>query len=420
MKILIIGSGGREHAIAWKLLQSRHVNKIYSSPGNPGLAEIAECIDINPGDFRTLIDFVKYEWIDLTIVCSEQALAGGIVNAFEREGCKILGPNRMAAQLQSSRVFAKSFMRLHRIPTADYRVFSSHLHAQDYVRMKGAPIVIKTDGYCGDRGIFVANSEEEAIGALRLIMKHKILGDAGRRIIIEEGLKGDRISFTALTDGKTILPLTTVFVYRNALEDNAAGVAIRGMAASSPAPLITKDLENRIMARIFKPLQKAFDAEGMKFRGMISVDFTLDKDGVQVFDILCCFGSFDAQSLLPRLKTDLGDVFLSVVGEKVSDLVLEWERKVSVCIAVFSKEPLTKPGRGLPIKGLEEIKKMKDVIVSHENTSFDDAEVITSGGRLIDITAIGDDFREAKEKAYDAVGRISFEGMYYQKNIGKC
>jgi phosphoribosylamine--glycine ligase len=255
MKVLIIGGGGREHAIAWKLSQSRHVNQIYSSPGNPGIAEIAECIDVSPGDFRTLIDVVKYEWIDLTIVCAEQALADGIVNAFEREGCKILGPNRTAAQLQSSRVFAKGFLRLHRIPTANYRVFSSYPEAQDYVRMKGVPMVIKTDGHCGGRGIFVATSEDEAMGALKLIMKDRTIGDSGRQVIIEEGLKGDRVSVTALTDGKTILPLTSVFIYRSKSE-NAAGLITGVMGAYSPAPLITDEVETYIMAKIFKPLQR--------------------------------------------------------------------------------------------------------------------------------------------------------------------
>jgi phosphoribosylamine--glycine ligase len=413
MKVLIIGGGGREHAIAWKLSQSRHVNQIYSSPGNPGIAEIAECIDVNPGDFRTLIDVVKYEWIDLTIVCAEQALADGIVNAFEREGCKILGPNRTAARLQSSRVFAKGFLRRHRIPTANYRVFSSYLEAQDYVRMKGFPMVIKTDGYCGDRGIFVATSEDEAMGALKLIMKDRTLGDSGRQVIIEEGLKGDRVSVSALTDGKTILPLTSLFIYRNMWE-NAAGVITGVIGAYSPVPLITDEIETCITAKIFKPLQKAFDAEGMKVRGVISADLIVDKCNVHVFDISCCFGSFDAQTLLPRLKNDLGDVLLGVVGEKLSDVVLEWDYKASVCIPVFLKGPTKKSGVELPIKGLAEIKKMEDVILFHEKTFFQGAEDITTGENLLDVTAMGDSVRAAREKAYEAVGKISFEGMYYQ------
>ncbi len=412
MKVLVIGNGGREHAIIWKLSQSKHIDKIYSSPGNAGIAEIAECIDISPNDFSSLVDFVKYEWIDLTIVCSEKFISNDIVSVFEREGRRILGPDRTSAQVRLSRVSAKNLMRLHRIPTAEYKVFTSYLHAQDHIRLKGAPIVIKLDGNSEGSDCFIASTVEEAIGNLKLIMEDRIFGDAGRRVIIEESLKGDRFTFVVLTDGKSILPITSLYIYSgNELSSAAAG-------AYSPVPVVKEELRTYITEKILGALLKAFRSEGIKYKGFISADLVVNKDGVRVFELNWSFGDLEAQTILPRLRTDLTDLVLAVTDEKLYGTALEWGQNASVCVAGFLKGHLAESGEGIVVSGLETIKTMKDVFTFHDNTSFDNSGIVTPGGRVISITATGKDIKDAKTKAYNAIGKIHVEGMHYRDDIG--
>ena len=414
MKVLIIGSGGREHAIAWKMSGSKHISEIYCSPGNAGIAEIAECIDFSPSDFSALIDFVKSEWIDLTIVCDEKFLARGIVNAFEREGCMILGPDKKASQIRLSRVFTKNLLRLRRLPTAEYKVFTSYLHAQDYIRLKGAPVVIKTGGYCAD-GIFTASTVEEATDILRLIMKDRSLGDAGRQVIIEENLRGERISFLVLTDGKTVIPLTSLYIHRS--KRNAAGPVAAVAGACSPVPLLKEGFEGYLLEKIMTPLLKAFSAEGIKYKGFISADLIVNKEKVYIFELDCCLGSLDAQTILPRLKTDLMDMVSSVAEERLSDTVIAWKRKASVCVVVYSKGKPPDYQRDL-MKGLEKAKSMEDIVIFHEHSSFDDRDRVATGSRVLSVTSTGSDIEDAKTKAYKALERIRFEGMYYSKDVG--
>jgi phosphoribosylamine--glycine ligase len=414
MKVLVIGCGGREHAIAWKMSCSKHVTEVYCSPGNAGIAEIAECIDFSPSDFSALIDFVKSEWIDLTIVCDEKFLARGIVNAFEREGCRILGPDKIASQITLSRVFTKNLLRLHRLPTAEYKVFTSYLHAQDYIRLKGAPVVIKTDG-CPEDGIFTASTVEEAIDILRLIMKERALGDAGRQVIIEENLGGERISFLALTDGKTIMPLTSLYIHPG--KKNAAWPVAAAAGACSPVLFLKKGFETYLLEKIMTPLLKAFNAEGIKYKGFISADLIINKEKVYIFELDCCLGSLDAQAILPRLKTDLMDLVSSVVEERLSDIVIAWRRKASVCIVVYSKGTPPDYRRDL-MKGLEKMKSMEDIVIFDEHSSFDDGNRVVPGSRVLSVTSTGSDIEDAKTKAYEALGKIHFDGMYYSKDIG--
>jgi phosphoribosylamine--glycine ligase len=417
VKVLVLGSGGREHAIAWKLSQSRHVDKIYCCPGNAGIAEIAECIDASPNDFDTLIDFAKYEWIDLTIVGPEELLSKGIVNAFEKEDCRILGPNKDAALLGSSRVFSKNLMRLHSIPTAEYKVFTSYLHAQDYVRLKGTPIVIKTDVSPEDNGVFVVSTVEEAIDALRLIMKDRFFGSAGKRVIVEESLKGEKVSFIILTDGKTIVPFTSLHKYRR-MFNGEAGSDTAGMGAYSPSTVITRELEGIIMKKIMRPALKALNSEGIKYKGILCADLIIDKGRPYVFEFNCCFDDPDTQTVLPRLKTDFIDLALAIIEERLSDIAIEWRHKASVCIVVSSTGYHGKYQKGVIISGLEEIRTMKDTVVFHIGTSHSDKDIITSGGRVISIIATGADIKDAKIKAYNAVEKISFDGMHYRRDIG--
>ena len=415
MKVLVIGGGGKEHAIVWKLFQSRHINRIYCCPGNAGIAEIAECIDVSPNDFLAIIDFVKYAWVDLTIVGPGEFFSKGIVDVFENEGCRVLGPVKTASQLGSSRIFAKDLMRLHRIPTAESKVFTSYLHAQDYVRLKGAPIVIKTERSSDENGIFMVSRVEEAIDALRLIMKDRIFGKAGR-VIVEESINGEMVSFIVVTDGKTIVPLTGLHKHK-CIFNGDEGVNAVSMGAYSPSPILTKELETIIMEKIIRPTLKALNSDGMQYKGVLSADLIIDKGKPYVFEFNCSFGDLETQTILPRLKTDFMDISLAIMEERLSDIDIEWKQEASVCI-VISRVYSGKNERGAVITGLERIKTMKDVFVFHEGTSFDNEDIVTSSGRVISITATGVDLQDAKLKAYSAVEKIYFDGIYYRKDIG--
>ena len=416
MKALVVGEGAKEHAIVWKLSQSRHINKIYCCPGNAGIAEIAECLDVSPNNFSALIDFVKYEWVDLTIVGSEELISKGFVNALEKEGCKVLGPGRTVTQMMSSRAFVKNLMRLYRIPTAEYKVFTSYLHAQDYVRLKGAPIIIKPDGF-SEENVFIASTVEEAINALRLIMKDRIFGDAGKRIIIEESLKGEELTFIVLTDGKTTVPFTSLHKYRHVFNGDT-GSNTAGMGAYSPVASITKELETIIMGKLVGPLLKALNSEGIKYKGVLSADLVVVEGRPYVFEFDCFFGDPETQTILPRLRTDFTDLALAIIEERLSDIDLEWRQEASLCIVVSSKGYPDKYQKGAVITGLEKIKPMKDTVVFHAGTSFSNKDIVTSGGRVISITATGTDIRDAKIKAYTALENIHFKGMHYRKDIG--
>jgi phosphoribosylamine--glycine ligase len=417
MKVIVIGEGGKEHAIAWKLFQSRHVNKIYCCPGNAGMAEIAECIDVSPNDFNALIDFVKHEWVDLTIVSSSELLSKGIVNAFEKEGCRILGPSRTASQLGSSRVFSKNLMRFNRIPTAEYKVFTSYLHAQDYVRLKGTPIVIKTERSFDGNGVFIVFRVEEAIDALRLIMKDRIFGETGKRVVIEESINGEMVSFIVLTDGRIIVPLTGLHKYK-CIFNGDTGSSTVSMGAYSPAPILTRELETIIMEKIIRPTLKALNSEGMQYKGILSADLIIEKGKPHVFEFNCFFGELETQTILPRLKTDFMDVSLAIIEGRLSDISIEWRQGASMCILLLSGEYSDKYERGAIITGLEKIKKMKDVVVFHEGTSFNNEDVVTSGCRVLNITSTGANLHDVRVKAYGAVEKIHFDGIYYKKDIG--
>jgi phosphoribosylamine--glycine ligase len=417
MKVLVIGGGGKEHAIVWKLSLSKHINKIYCCPGNAGIAEIAECIDVSPGDFSALIDFVKYEWIDFTIVGSEELSSRGVVYAFEKEGCRIFGPNKTAVQVNSSRYFSKNLMRLHRIPGAEFKVFSSYLHAEDYVRLKGAPLIIKTESRLKGDGVFIASTVDEARDALKLIMKERILGDAGKQVIIEESLKGERISFLIFTDGNSIMPLSSLSAYSDiSLNDMSSNAFKPG--AYSPVPFVTKELEAIIMGKIMRPVLKALNAQGTKYNGIISADLIVDENRPYVFDLTCSFGDLEAQAVLARLKTDFTNIVLAVLGGRLSEIAIEWEQNASVCVAISGKGRPEKYQKGIVINGLEKIKTMENTFIFHENTSFRNTNIVTSGRRVITITGLGPDIKTARTKAYEAAEKIHFDGMYYRTDIG--
>lgn len=415
MKVLVIGGGGREHAIIWKLSQSRRVDKIYCMPGNAGISEIAECIDVH-NDLEALLDFVKYEWIDLTIVGPEDPLSKGIVDLFEKEGRKIIGPNKMAAMLEASKVFAKDFMRRYGIPTAEYRVFTSYLHAEDYVRVKGNPIVIKADGLAAGKGVFVAKTVDEAIEALRLIMKERVFGDAGERVIVEDFLNGEEASFMAFCDGKTVIPMVSSQDHKR-VYDNDEGPNTGGMGAYSPAPVITEEIEKIVMNKIMLPVIRGMRSEGIKYKGILYAGLMIKNGFPYVLEFNCRFGDPETQPVLTRLKTDLIDISFAIIEERLSEMELEWRPEASVCVVLASRGYPGKYEKGKVIDGIDKLKGLNDLYVFHAGTGFNNGDLVTSGGRVLGVTALGKDIKEARDRVYNAIKEIHFDGMHFRRDI---
>lgn len=417
MKVLVIGGGGREHAIVWKLSQSRLVDKIYCCPGNAGIAELAECIEVSQNDFNSLLDFVKYEWIDLTIVGPEDPLSKGIVDLFEKEGRKILGPSRAAARLESSKVFSKDLMRLHGIPTAEYKVFTSYLHAEEHIKFKGTPIVIKADGLAAGKGVFVASNIDEAIDALKLIMKERVFGEAGNRVIIEQCLTGEEASYMVFTDGKTIIPMVSSQDHKR-IFDGDKGPNTGGMGAYSPAPVITEELERVIIDRVMKPAIRALRSEGINYKGILYAGLMIDKGIPNVLEFNCRFGDPETQPVLARLKTDFMDIAMAITDEKLSSINnIEWKKETAVCVVLSSNGYPGQYRKGDKIKGIHDANRMEGVYVFHAGTAFKGESIVTAGGRVLGVTATGSDIAKAKYRAYEAVGKIHFNGMHYRKDI---
>lgn len=418
MKVLVIGGGGREHAIVWKLSQSKVVDKIYCVPGNAGISELAECIEIESKDLSALVDFVKYEWIDLTVVGPEDPLAEGIVDLFQKEGRRIIGPTRAGAQIESSKVFAKEFMKRHKIPTAEYKVFTSYTHAEEYIRLKGTPIVIKADGLAAGKGVFVCQNYDEAVLALKLIMKEKVFGSAGDRVVIEECLKGQEASYLVFTDGKSIVPMVTSKDHKRLL-DNDEGPNTGGMGTFSPNPVITPQLEKEILETVIKPTIKGLKSEGIIYRGILYAGLMIVNGKPYVLEFNCRFGDPETQVILPRLETDIIDIFMGIAEQRLAKVDVKWSDKASLCVILASQGYPGKYKKGLPITGLEMVKGLKDVVVFHAGTKFnEEGTIVTNGGRVLGVTALGKDLKEARQKAYSAAGLINFEGMQYRKDIG--
>lgn len=417
MKVLVIGGGGREHAIVWKLSQSRSVDKIYCCPGNAGISELAECIDVRQDDFDALLNFVKYEWIDLTVVGPEDPLSKGIVDIFEKEGRRILGPNRAAAQLESSKVFCKDLLKSHGIPNAEYKVFTSYLHAEEYIKFKGTPIVIKADGLAAGKGVFVASSLDEAMNALDVIMKKRAFGRAGDRVVVEECLVGEEASYMVFTDGKTIVPMVSSQDHKRIFDDDK-GLNTGGMGAYSPAPVITEELEQVILDRVMEPTIKALRSEGITYKGILYAGIMMVDGMPYVLEFNCRLGDPETQPVLSRLGSDFMDIAMAIADEKLSHLTIQWKADPAVCVVVSSEGYPGKYRKGDVIMGIDEANKMDGVYVFHAGTAFRDGNLVTSGGRVLGVTATGPNIADAQKNAYEAVGKIHFNGMHYRKDIG--
>lgn len=415
MKILIVGGGGREHAIAWKLAQSRKVEKLYCAPGNAGIAEVARCVAIKAEDVNGICSFAKENEIDLTVIGPEVPLSLGIVDALAEAGLKAFGPNRKCAQLESSKAFTKAFLARHGIPTAGYKEFTDIDDLKKSAGMFGYPMVIKADGLAAGKGVVIAENEETALKAIDEIMGDKIFGAAGDKIVVEEFLTGIEASVLCFVDGKTIVPMESAQDYKR-IFDGDKGPNTGGMGTYSPSLIFDSALEGQIRDRILEPTIKGFQKDGLDFKGVLFIGLMISEEGPKVIEFNNRFGDPETQSVLPRMKTDLLDIMNAVVEERLAEQTIEWSDRKAVCVVMASGGYPGDYEKGKLIAGLENVDE--DAIVFHSGTKLSGQDVVTDGGRVLGITALGSTHEEAREKAYQNVARITFEGAQYRKDIG--
>ena len=417
MKVLVIGSGGREHTLVWKISQSPKVDKIYCAPGNAGIAELAECIDITTDDINGLAGFALSDQIDLTVVGPELPLVEGIVDLFESRDLRIFGPSRQAALLEGSKVFSKEIMLKYGVPTAGAEIFSSFKKAKDYVQAKGAPLVVKADGLAGGKGAVVCHTLDEILKAIEAIMQKKIFGESGKRILVEDCLFGEEASFIVFTDGENIVPMASSQDHKR-IYDGDKGPNTGGMGAYSPAPMITPDLSEKIMQEIIRPVIDGLASEGKRYKGVLYAGLIITDEGPKVIEFNVRCGDPESQAVIPRLKNDLIDIINDIIDGRLSARSLDWDERPCVCIVCASDGYPGSYQKGKLISGLQEFNNAKDIILFHAGTKLSGQEIITDGGRVLGVTALGKDIKETIDKAYQAIEKIDFEGMYYRKDIG--
>ncbi|MGB9613195.1 MAG: phosphoribosylamine--glycine ligase [Candidatus Margulisiibacteriota bacterium] len=419
MKVLVVGSGGREHALVWKIAQSSKVDKIYCAPGNAGTAELAENIEIKAEDIQALKKFAVENKIDLTVVGPEAPLVLGIVNEFEKEGLKIFGPSKEAAIIEGSKVFAKRFMVKYGIPTARAVIFDNPQKTLDYLNEIGAPIVVKADGLAAGKGVIVCQTKEEAIEAVNLIMVKREFGKAGEKVVIEECLEGEEASILAFADGKALVPLVSSQDHKRVFDEDM-GPNTGGMGAYSPAPLVTDRLMEQIDVEILRPFVAGMRQEGIPYRGVIYAGLMVTKNGPKVLEFNCRFGDPETQPILMRMRSDLVPILEAVVEGKLDDRLIEWDERAAVCVVLASGGYPGHYEKGFPIEGLDRVAKMEDVVVFHAGTKLvGSKQITTDGGRVLGVTALADNIKFAIDKAYRAVELIHFKNMHYRKDIGK-
>ncbi len=416
MKVLVIGGGGREHVLAWKLTQSPRVKKLYAAPGNPGIARLGECLPIGAEEIDRLLKVAVQEGIDWTIVGPEAPLCAGIVDRFAAKGLKVFGPTQMAAQLEGSKVFSKEFMVTHQIPTADFQVFTDIRSARNYTQEKGLPLVIKADGLAAGKGVFVCHEETEVAEALDQIFTKKVFGAAGERVLIEDCLEGVETSFLVFSDGDNVLPLEPAKDHKPIFDGNR-GPNTGGMGTYSPTPTITPELQDKILSKIVLPTIHGMKLGGAPFRGLLYVGLMLTDRGPFVLEYNVRFGDPEAQVILPRLKTDLIDVLEATEQGTLGSLSLEWDPRSCLCVVLASPGYPGSYPKGLPIAGLETVTD-PTVFAFHAGTKQEGNQIVTSGGRVLGITALGEDLKAAHDKAYAAVAKIHFDGAHCRKDIG--
>ncbi|MBA7568142.1 phosphoribosylamine--glycine ligase [Candidatus Atribacteria bacterium 1244-E10-H5-B2] len=416
MKVLVIGSGGREHALVWKIIQSPKISQVYCAPGNAGISKLAKCIDIDADNLEKLANFAQKEKIGLTVVGPELPLSKGIVNEFDQWGLKIFGPSKEATEIESSKVFSKYLMKKHNIPTANYEVFHNREEAFHYIKKQAFPLVIKADGLAAGKGVFIIKNLVQAKDALDSLMELKKFGEAGEQVIVEEFLKGEEVSILAFCDGKAVVPMVASQDHKK-IFDNNQGPNTGGMGAYSPVPFYFNKGKKRVLEEILKPTIKGLQREGRRYKGVLYAGLILTKEGPKVLEFNARFGDPETQVVLPRLKTDLIDILNAVIEGSLHKINIEWKNNSAVCVVVASGGYPGKYQKYKVISGLNKLEKMKDVIAFHAGTKFQDGKVVTSGGRVLGITAWDDTISKAKEKAYQGIKKIYFENMYHRKDI---
>jgi phosphoribosylamine---glycine ligase len=421
MKVLVVGKGGREHALVWKLAQSPRVERVFCAPGNAGTAIDGVNVPIEANEFDKLMRFAKKERIGLTVVGPEEPLVNGIVDAFQKEGLRIFGPSRAAARIEGSKVFAKQLMRHADVPTAEFKIFDHSEPAKYWVDTREYPVVVKADGLAAGKGVIVCSTGEDAKRAIDRVMIQEEFGSkAGRQAVVEKRLEGEELSVLSLVGGRAILPLPPTQDHK-AVFDGDKGPNTGGMGAYCPAPKGTPELMAKIESDVFVPVVHAMKRGRYPFSGLLYAGIILTNQGPRVLEFNARFGDPEAQPLLMRLRTDLLDLLEAVVDERLGDLpegAVEWDPRPSVCVVLASGGYPGKYETGKPIAGLEEVARMADVKVFHAGTRLDSGRVVTDGGRVLGVTALGDTLAEAKRRAYEAVGRISFKGAHYRTDIG--
>jgi phosphoribosylamine--glycine ligase len=417
MKVLVVGGGGREHALVWKIAQSPRVRKIYCAPGNAGIAQMAECLSISADDVKGLTAWAEKEKIDLTVVGPEAPLTLGMVDVFRARGLRVFGPSQKAAEIEGSKAFTKELMKKYGIPTGDSETFTDPAAAVKYIKGKGAPLVVKADGLAAGKGVIICRTVEEALSALDLILVQKAFGTAGAKVVVEEFLEGEEASFLAFTDGETVLPLPTSQDHK-AIYDNDQGPNTGGMGAYSPAPVVTEKVHREAMEKVMIPTVRGMAREGRKYQGVLYAGLMIKDDQPKVLEFNARFGDPEAQPLLMRLKSDLIPILEATIDGKLSHHKMELEDRSSVCVVVASGGYPGSYEKGKVISGLQEAARVRDAFVFHAGTAFKEGRVVTNGGRVLGVTALGSGIQEAIQRAYEAVAKISWEGAYYRKDIG--
>ncbi len=418
LKVLVVGSGGREHAICASVAKSPKVDKIYCAPGNAGIGQIAECVPIGAMEFDKLVDFAKEKEIDLTVIGMDDPLVGGVVDKFEEAGLRVFGPRKNAAILEGSKAFSKDLMKKYNIPTAGYENFDSPEEAMKYLETAKMPIVLKADGLALGKGVLICQTREEAMEGVRTLMLDKKFGDAGNTIVIEEFMTGKEVSVLSFVDGKTIKIMTSAQDHKRA-KDGDQGLNTGGMGTFSPSPFYTDEVDDFCKKYIYQASVDAMAAEGRPFTGIIFFGLMLTEDGPKVLEYNARFGDPEAQVVLPRMKNDIIDVFEACIDGKLDEIDLEFEDNAAVCVVLASDGYPVSYEKGFEIKGLEKFDDMEGYYVFHAGTKLDDGKIVTNGGRVLGVTAKGDTLKEARANAYEATKLIDFDNKYMRTDIGK-
>lgn len=417
MKILVVGSGGREHALVWKLHSSSLVKKIYAAPGNAGISKLAECVQIASEDLVGLADFAEKNSIDLTVVGPELPLTLGIVDEFKKRNLRIFGPTKMAAMIEGSKVFAKEFMKKYHIPTASFKIFERPDEAIDFVKSSDMPLVIKADGLAAGKGVLIIEDVKSGISAVQKIMVEKVFKDAGNKVVIEDFLEGEEATILAFTDGKTILPMPSSQDHKK-IYDGDRGPNTGGMGAYAPAPIVDGRMTKRIYDEILEPTIVGLKQEGRIFKGILYAGLILTERGPKVMEFNCRFGDPETQVVLPLLKSDLAEILMSIVEEDLSLEEVEWRDDFAVCVILASAGYPGKYEKGKQIFGLDKIGDAEDVFIFHAGTKQERGRLVTNGGRVLGVTAVDKNVEKAIRKAYDTVEKIRFDGVQFRRDIG--